>query len=59
VIHFFDPARPEGEQLAASGPWEHVAAIVGDLLEPMGIYPERYRVRSFPSEEQIVAIRVP
>ena len=31
--------------------------MVGDLLEPIEIYPERYRVRAFPSDEQIEAIK--
>ncbi len=30
--------------------WEKAAAIVGDLLEPQGLYPERFRVRTFPSD---------
>ena len=37
-------------------PWDKVVAIVGDLITPMGIYPERYRVQDFPSAEQLAAI---
>jgi uncharacterized protein YtpQ (UPF0354 family) len=36
--------------------WDKVVAIVGDLMTPMGIYPERYRVQDFPSAEQLAAI---
>ena len=27
-------------------PWERVVEVVGDLMTPMGIYPERYRVKT-------------
>ena len=30
--------------------------VAGDLLEPMDIYPPRYRVREFPSEKQLAAM---
>ncbi len=57
LIHFVDIERPEGQNLVASAPWEHVEEIVGGLLSPLQIYPERHRAREFPSEEQIAAIR--
>jgi len=57
LLHLFDPQRPEGQRIAASGTWEQVAEVVGDLLEPAAVYPERFRVRFFPSESQLEAIR--
>ena len=30
-------------------PWEKVVEAAGDLMTPMGMYPERYRVEAFPS----------
>jgi hypothetical protein len=45
-------------EVAATGPWERVCEVVGDLMEPLGIYPERYRVRAFPTAEQLRAISV-
>jgi hypothetical protein len=36
--------------------WDQVRAVVGDLMKPVGIYPERYYVESFPTEEQLVAL---
>ncbi|MGC8639691.1 MAG: hypothetical protein ACP5XB_07400 [Isosphaeraceae bacterium] len=57
LVHLFDPERPEGQRLAAFATWEHLSEVVGELLEPVDLYPERYRVRSFPSEEQIEAIK--
>lgn len=41
----------------ASGEWEHVMAVAGDLVEEdTSYYPARYRVKSYPSDEQIRAI---
>ena len=51
-------ANPQAE-LVAGGPWERVRQIVGDLLEPQGIYPERYLVKKFPSPQQLAQIGKP
>jgi hypothetical protein len=37
--------------------WDTVTRVAGDLMTPQGIYPERYRVTDFPSEEQLKAMR--
>ena len=36
--------------------WERVAEIAGDLMEPTDYYPERWRVRQFPTQEQLDAL---
>ena len=36
--------------------WEKAMDVAGDLMEPMDIYPPRYRVREFPSEKQLAAM---
>ena len=36
--------------------WQKVVDVVGDLMEPLDIYPPRYRVREFPSDEQLAAM---
>ncbi len=36
--------------------WGRVMDIAGDLLEPLDIYPVRYRVRQFPTEKQLAAM---
>ena len=33
--------------------WQGAQSVVGNLMEPLDMYPPRYRVRSFPSEEQL------
>jgi uncharacterized protein YtpQ (UPF0354 family) len=42
--------------ILAGGDWDKVQQAVGDLLEETDLYPVRYRVRGFPSEEQLAAI---
>ena len=55
-IFFFRPHASEDKQLAAQGDWDHVRSLVGDLMEPQDVYPERWRVREFPSEVMIEQI---
>jgi hypothetical protein len=43
--------RADAETMAVS--WEVARRVVGSLMEPLGIYPPRYHVRSFPTEEQL------
>jgi hypothetical protein len=50
-----DPSAKNVE-VAASGSWQRVREIVGDLMQPMGLYPERYRVAAFPTAKQLAAI---
>lgn len=50
-----DPAA-KNIQVAASGPWQRVRDVVGDLMQPMGVYPERYKVTEFPTSNQLAAI---
>jgi hypothetical protein len=39
-----------------TAPWDTVVQVAGEHLVPMGWWPERYRVRSFPSDDQIEAL---
>lgn len=43
-------------EVAASGSFEHVRQVVGSLMQPTGMYPERYRVLEFPTAQQLAAI---
>jgi uncharacterized protein YtpQ (UPF0354 family) len=36
--------------------WQEAVDLVGDLMEPLDIYPPRYRVREFPSENELAAM---
>lgn len=55
-IFFFRPKGEKEGEIVAGGPWDQVQQVVGNLLEPAGMYPERYRVRDFPSDYQLEAI---
>lgn len=48
-----------GKASMCGGSWERVAEIVGDLLEPLEMYPPRYHVRGFPTPQQLEAIGRP
>ena len=37
-------------------PWDRALEVTGNLMEPMGMYPERWRVTEFPSNEQLKAM---
>ena len=63
-----DALLPQAEQIAlASGteanpdtffvPWEQVQKVAGSLMQPQGLYPERYRVQAFPSPQQMAQLR--
>ncbi len=54
VIFFMDPALgPEAPPVGIAR-WEEVSRAAGQLLAPVeGLYPERYRVKGFPTEEQL------
>jgi hypothetical protein len=41
----------------ALGEWGRVRVVMGDLMERWDLYPERYRVRSFPTPEQLREIK--
>ena len=36
--------------------WEKVVEVVGHLMTPQGMYPERFRVETFPTAEQLAAM---
>jgi hypothetical protein len=51
--------KGEGERvdLVGSAEWDKLQDVVGDLLAPQGIYPERYRVAAFPTATQLAQMR--
>lgn len=44
-------------KLGARVAWEHMQVVMGALLEPQGMYPERYRARHFPTPQQIIEMK--
>ena len=59
-----DSLLPRTERIILGGvgqepimaPWERVVEAAGNLMTPMDMYPERYRVEGFPSAEQLEAM---
>jgi hypothetical protein len=50
-----DGASPD-VKVSAANCFNRVREVAGDLMQPLGTYPERYRVVDFPSEEQLKEI---
>ena len=36
--------------------WDRVVEVVGNLMQPLDMYPPRYRVADFPTDEQLAAM---
>ena len=36
--------------------WDRAVEVVGTLMKPMGLYPERFRVAEYPTDEQLRAM---
>ena len=58
LVYFFRPGAGESQDgLIATCPWETLEREFGPLVEPLDLYPPRYRVRSFPSETQLQRLK--
>jgi len=53
LIAFF---AQSGGELPRLVEWEKVVEVAGDLMEAVDIYPPRYRVRAFPTKNQLTAM---
>jgi hypothetical protein len=50
-------ATGAGDAPSLQVPWDLAASVLGELLEPQGLVPERYRVARSPSAEQLARLR--
>ncbi len=55
-IFFFRPRDDENGDIIAAVPWVVAEADLGHHIKPVGIYPERFLVEGFPTEEEIAAL---
>jgi len=55
-VYFFVPKGEKDGSVVARADWDRVQRLVGDLMAPQEIYPERYLVEEFPTAEQLAAI---
>jgi len=58
LIMLVGPAGDDQAATLASGRWEDVERVAGHLMEPQGLYPERYLVEIFPAVEQLRRIGI-
>ena len=56
VIIFMDRKLPPERSMVAAGRWEDAVRVVGSRMEPAGMYPERYRLKSFPTAKELKRI---
>ena len=52
-VAFIRPVEGKGPNVLGMADWARVKGVLGSLLEPQGLYPERFRGRGFPTEEQL------
>jgi hypothetical protein len=55
-VYFFAPKGKQKGSIVARATWDRVEQAVGHLMEPQDVYPIRYRVERFPTEEQLAVI---
>ena len=53
VNFFFQKDEDDDGEIVATVDWNRVVEVAGELMVPQGIYPERYRVTDFPTDEQL------
>lgn len=53
VFFFVPDGENDDGSVVAKVNWDRVQQLVGHLMEPQGVYPARYRVREFPTAEQL------
>jgi hypothetical protein len=55
-IAFFDPTKPESQRPLGLVKWDDVLRIAGDLLLDTQMFPARFYVSKFPTDEQLAGI---
>jgi len=55
-IAFVDPTKPESQRMLGLAKWEDVVRVAGDLFLDTRMFPARFYVSKFPSEEQLAAV---
>lgn len=52
----FFRSRGEENEIVASAPWHKVQKVVGHLMSDVDLYPKRYLVTEFPSDEELAQL---
>jgi hypothetical protein len=56
LIAFFDPTKPASQRPLGLAKWDDVMRIAGDLFLDTQMFPARFYVSKFPSDEQLAAV---
>jgi hypothetical protein len=56
LIAFFDPTKPESRRELGLAKWDDVMRIAGDLLLDTQMFPARFYVSKFTTDEQLAAV---
>ena len=56
LIAFFDPTKPESQRMLGLAKWDDVLRIAGDLFLDTQVFPARFYVSKFPSDEQLAEV---
>ena len=58
LVNFFVQKDEDDDgEIVATAEWDRVVEVAGELMVPQGMYPERYRVAGFPTDEQLAALQ--
>lgn len=55
-VALFDPTRPESQRKLGRAKWDDVMRIAGDLILDTEMFPGRFYVSKFPTDEQLAAV---
>ncbi len=55
-VFFVRQVEDDKGEMVCGADWDRVQEVVGELLMPQGLYPERYRVDEFPTPEQLAKL---
>jgi hypothetical protein len=56
LIAFFDPTKPESQRKLGLAKWDDVKRIAGGLMLDTQMFPARFYVSKFPTDEQLAAV---
>jgi hypothetical protein len=52
-VVFVSPGKTDNDTDLLHVPWDHAASVMADVLHPQGLLPERWRIDTFPDEQQL------
>jgi hypothetical protein len=56
LVYFFVPKGDQEGSVVVRSSWDRVQQVVGHLMERQDIYPGRYRVKEFPTTEELALL---